>query len=89
MSLKENIEKNIWDHIKDVVPAINNAIKGDWCWALNSKCKYVTVKIDMRDGGCLLMDREGNRIDIEGLEYQYKGTGRRLTDSKEGGREIG
>lgn len=41
-----------------------------WSWAKNSRCKYVSLRIDMRDGDFVLLDREGNRITIEDLKRQ-------------------
>jgi len=43
----------------------------DWSWIKNSLCKYIKLSIDMRDGGFILMDRDGNRISLDQLKYQY------------------
>jgi hypothetical protein len=45
--------------------------KRKWSWTKNSKCKYINVRIDMRDGMCILEDRDGNQISIEKLEHQF------------------
>ena len=51
---------------------IKECVTGGWRWSLNSKCKYITIRIDMRDGMCLLMDRHGNEITLDDLKYQYQ-----------------
>jgi hypothetical protein len=42
-----------------------------WSWARNGRCKYVTLHIDMRDGGFVLQDRNGERISLDQLRYQW------------------
>lgn len=41
-----------------------------WCWTSNSRCKYIGIRIDMRDGHGVLFDRDGNCISIEQLQFQ-------------------
>lgn len=64
---------NVWDHIDDVLPVIELARAGKWVWFENSRCKYIEIRIDLRDGGCILKDREGQRIDPATLRHQYEG----------------
>jgi len=51
---------------------------GEWVWYLNTKCKYVDLRVDMRDGGCIIMVDDGTftgkkiRIDPKDLEFQYQ-----------------
>ena len=42
-----------------------------WIWTKNSRCKYIDIRIDMRDGDFVLFDRSGQRISIEELEKQH------------------
>jgi len=72
-SVKDKQLNNIWDSIDDVLPIIEAARKkdGTWTWAMNTKCKYIKLQIDMRDGGCIIMNRDGERINPEDLAYQY------------------
>lgn len=45
-----------------------------WSWARNMDCKYVDLRIDMRDGGFVLVARDGAekaRISLKMLEWQY------------------
>lgn len=64
-----------WESSKEVIKAVQQTIKdslsGRWWWAKNSRCKYIDIRIDMRDGKCVLMDRESQRISIEDLQKQY------------------
>jgi hypothetical protein len=72
LTLQEKIEQNVWDNLYGVLPAILEALTGRWTWVMNTKCKYIMLRIDMRDGGCILSDRGGNRISVADLLYQYK-----------------
>jgi hypothetical protein len=46
----------------------------DWTWCRNTRCKYVTLQIDTRDGGYVhIRDRDGNTLTIEDLARQYRG----------------
>lgn len=70
---KERFGHNRWDKLQDVGEAVVDVIKDEkWIWVMNSRCKYVSMRIDMRSGHCILVDREGNRISIDQLKYQYK-----------------
>jgi hypothetical protein len=71
-TVKEKERFNVWDNFfRDVVPIVEKAIKGRWWWSRNRhKCKYITVQIDMRDGGCIIINSEGNRINPEDLAQQ-------------------
>jgi hypothetical protein len=42
-----------------------------WTWARNSRCKYVTLKIDTRTGAFEILDRDNRQITLEELEHQY------------------
>lgn len=44
-----------------------------WSWLNNNRSvKYITIKIDMRDGGYLLLDREGKRISLDQIKWQWR-----------------
>lgn len=48
-----------------------NRFKGrGWSWSSNSECKYISIRIDMRDGAFILLNRDGQRISFEQLQYQ-------------------
>ncbi len=72
LTLKQKEERNIWDHIDVVFSVLQKVKNREWSWSRNQKCKYLNLRVDMRDGGCIIMDREGNRISPEDLEYQYR-----------------
>lgn len=76
MDLQEKIETNTWDHVGSVLPVLDAASKGEWSWLNNFKCKYLEIRIDMRDGGCIIRDRNGNRINPEDLAHQLGGEDR-------------
>lgn len=80
MKTKEQAEANEWE-VKSDLDRIVTLIKGlsgetkfhsskEWTWLKNSQCKYVSLRVDMRDGAFVLMNRGGERITIEQLEKQ-------------------
>ncbi len=72
MDLDDKIKHNIWE-AKDVLKEVLSVLEDkNWRWVRNSQCKYVElrIRIDMRDGGCLLLDRHGNRITVEQFKQQ-------------------
>lgn len=87
-SLKKKIEANIWDDIqRDFLPVLQRALLpyGDphkWVWSRNTDCKYVELRVDMRDGGCIICDRHGNRISPEQLQWQYSEGGPKRPDGE-------
>lgn len=75
---QEKVDRNSW-HDREEFDSFIAKIKqlslednNDWCWAYNSECKYVDIRIDMRDGGFIVMDRLKRRINLPILEWQYK-----------------
>ena len=72
MDLQEKIGTNTWDNIDDVIKVLNLMKEGKWSWMNNSQCKYLHLRLDMRDGGCLIKNRYDMRIDPSDLEYQHK-----------------
>jgi hypothetical protein len=43
----------------------------DWSWTRNWDCKYINLRIDMRDGGFILTNDKKQRINLEQLRWQY------------------
>ena len=70
LSLAQKQAANVWDHVDDALAVIELARAGKWNWCENTQCKYIELRIDMRDGGCIVKDREGKRIDPETLRKQ-------------------
>lgn len=76
LSLREKIERNVWDSVDDVMAVIRRARlpmgdKNRWAWHRNQNCKYIEVRIDMRDGGCIIKNGDGQRISLSQLGWQY------------------
>jgi hypothetical protein len=57
---------------KLVTTKADNFYDRAWSWVLNSRCKYIDIRIDMRDGAFILHDRDMERISIDQLKYQYE-----------------
>ena len=73
---KDDIKENVWEEFKDskeILKFLYDVIikKEKWVWLSNSRCKYVELRMDMRNGGFILKDRHGNRITFDELKYQY------------------
>ena len=67
------VEKNVWlTNLDETIALIKklSAEDSEWTWIRNSKCKYVDIRIDMRDGAFVLRDRDGNRISLKQLAEQ-------------------
>lgn len=62
-----------WIPFALVLEVIEEAKRGNWCWSMNSQCKYIDLRIDMRDRGCIVKDRDGNPLTIDQLRYQFGG----------------
>ena len=71
MTIAEKIRANIWDRLDDVVDVVNLSRQRKWSWTRSANCKYIDVRIDMRDGGCIIRDRAGERIGPNRLRWQY------------------
>lgn len=70
LTTKQKEAANIWDDIDDVMEVLTLARQGKWSWYSNPECKYIGLRIDMRDGHCILTNSEGKRIGLEELRYQ-------------------
>lgn len=69
-----DFKNNEWHSIQDIDELIS-IIKQcatcpdfTWSWSRDFSLKYISVKIDMRDGGFLILDREGTRIDLDRIK---------------------
>jgi hypothetical protein len=76
LTAEERNAMNLWDSLADFLATFNRAMLpyGDpakWTWGRNTRCKYVDLRIDMRDGGCIIRDREGRRITPAQLAWQW------------------
>lgn len=72
------IARNSWEQsvFDNIIPAIQETLdkvkKREWSWSRNMSCKYVDIRIDMRDGGAIMYSGGGGRISTDQLRYQYK-----------------
>lgn len=71
---QEMARSNTW-HESNVVVAAQEILdlvhSKEWLWFRNTHCKYVNIRIDMRDGGFLLMDRNHGRVSLDAIKWQY------------------
>lgn len=69
------VKLNKWHKIEELYPLMQlviSLITGKWSWARNMRCKYINIRIDMRDGGFVLLNRDRERISTKDLQYQYE-----------------
>lgn len=66
----EKMISNTWDHFGDILPTLKAISRGEWYWGANQRCKYIEIRIDTRDGGCLLFDSKRVRISPEQFAHQ-------------------
>jgi len=64
-------ESNQWHSLDEVLQVLQAVRAGKWHWFANTRCKYIELRIDMRDLGCILRDREGVRISPATLGRQH------------------
>jgi hypothetical protein len=72
---KAKIEANNWhEHLEldALIAAIKHRVgsKPHWHWVRNPDCKYIDIRIDMRDGGWVLLNRDRERISPDQLKHQ-------------------
>ena len=68
---EEKTAMNRWDQIEDFLETYHKMLARKWSWASKMDCKYIELRIDMRDGGCIIADRNGKRISPDQLAWQY------------------
>ena len=69
------VKLNKWHKIEELYPLMQlviSLITGKWSWARNMRCKYINIRIDMRDGGFVLLNRDRERLSTKDLQYQYE-----------------
>ncbi len=62
------MSKTEWVPTSSVLDVITDK---NWSWIANNRCKYVELRIDTRDGHCVIRDRHGKPITLDDLRYQY------------------
>lgn len=73
-TIKQLTKPRPWDgnFIKPLNTEEEKDEENRWSWAYNHNCKYINLRIDMRDGGFTLSNDEDGRINLERLKWQYK-----------------
>ena len=63
-----------WIPIERVLEIIKLSRDHKWHWGSTKgmRGKYLDLRIDMRDGDCVVKDREGNLVDIDELKEDGK-----------------
>lgn len=61
----------IFDALKQTIEDSKN-FKWHWAYTFESECKYIDIRIDMRDGHCLLFNRDHEQIDLEDIRKGYE-----------------
>lgn len=63
------------DFRNKVLPELNRLVPnglgdypGGWNWLRDANCKYINVRIDMRDGRCFVTDNFDQPLDLEKLQ---------------------
>jgi len=67
---KKNKGNHRWVDVNEVVNVVNKAKNDEWNWTKNIRCKYINVRIDMRDGACLVFDNDKKPITVNELLKQ-------------------
>lgn len=57
--------------IDDAIAWLTAVRDGEWTWTRNARCKYVELCIDTRAGLYAIKDRDGERISLADLTFQY------------------
>jgi hypothetical protein len=82
-TLNDKIETNTWEEPSELKGLFDFVLIASeeglicnraWSWTKNSECKYIDIRIDMRDGGFILRNRDGKRIELKDLKFQYGDT---------------
>jgi hypothetical protein len=60
-----------WPKLASVIAAVNECLEGKWRWQANPECKYLSIRVDMRDGTACLSNRDEDDITIEQLKKQF------------------
>jgi hypothetical protein len=72
------VESNVWHD--DLLVTVGELLKlvsdwPKWQWVKNTRpVKYITIKVDMRDGGFVMLDDDKKRISLEQVRWQFPKT---------------
>ena len=54
-----------WYPIEEVLALLKAQQEHRWHWGTDTKLKYLTLRVDVRDGHCTIRDKDGELVDIE------------------------
>lgn len=71
----EAVKNNSWHSGATLLTTVGEVCKliesKEWSWVRNMDSKYVDIRIDMRDGGFVITNRDGKRINLEQIKWQF------------------
>lgn len=72
---KQMVQSNTWHSHEELlsnVQQLYDLIKSwpKWTWGNNMDCKYINIRIDMRDGGHIISNKEG-RCSLDAIKWQW------------------
>lgn len=61
-----------WIPLEDILEVVKKARTMEWLWfrGRNIDRKYINVRIDMRDGRCIITDNKGHPVTLAELQEQ-------------------
>lgn len=72
MSLWKSFRNIVLPELERLIPNELGDYPGDWNWLKDPNCKYINVRIDMRDGRCFVTDNFDQPIDLKRLQATDK-----------------
>ena len=69
-TMEYRIQHNEWDDIQAVIDVLEQVKQKRWSWVKSDGAKYLNIRLDMRDGGCIIL-RDNKRISPKQLAWQY------------------
>jgi hypothetical protein len=73
---------NHWYPFKELVQAFREMQFNKWKWTRNQNCKYVNIRFDMRDMGCIVSTDRLGWITLERLKFQHSYSGEKPIEWK-------
>ena len=56
---------NAWNDDLTAFAKLIDDAAGEYWWCYDTALKYLQIRVDTRDGGFVLLDRDGNRVEPE------------------------
>lgn len=71
VSLEDSLKRPSIVSMEDFKSWVDSITSNCWSWVKNTRCKYVTIRIDTRRGVYSIKDRDGREISLGQLFWQY------------------